>query len=49
MCTYLSKSEDETSSSGIKIVNENKCSNYEQMKAVASAYYSNRGNILCKK
>ena len=49
MCTYLSKSEDETSSSGIKLFNENKCSNYEQMKAVARAYSSNRGNILCKK
>ena len=45
MCAYLSKSEDTCSSAmkqAIKVSIENKCSNYEQMKAIARIYSSNR-------
>ena len=45
MCAYLSKSEDTCSSAvkqALKVSNENKCSNSEQMKAIARAYSSKR-------
>ena len=45
MCAYLGKSEDTCSSAmkqALKVSIENKCSNYEQMKAIARAYSSNR-------
>ena len=47
MCAYLSKSEDTCSNAmkqAIKVSIENKCSNYEQMKAIARIYSSNREN-----
>ena len=45
MCAYLSKSEDTCSNAmkqALKVSIENKCSNYEQMTAIACAYSSNR-------
>ena len=45
MFAYLSKSEDTCSNAmkqAIKVSIENKCSNYEQMKAIARIYSSNR-------
>ena len=44
MCVYLSKSEDICSNAmkqALKVSIENKCSNYEQVKAIACAYSSN--------
>ena len=44
MCAYLSKSEDICSNAmkqALKVSIENKCSNYEQVKAIARAYSSN--------
>ena len=44
MCAYLGKSEDTCSSAmkqALKVSIENKCSNYEQVKAIARAYSSN--------
>ena len=41
MCAYLSKSEDTCSNAmkqALKVSIENKCSNYDQMKAIACAY-----------
>ena len=37
MCAYLSKSKD-TMKQALKVSIENKCSNYEQMNAIARAY-----------
>ena len=51
MCAYLSMPEDSCSNAmkrALQLSIENKCSNYEQMKAIARAYSSNR-ECLCKK
>ena len=45
MCAYFSRSEDKRSNAikqALKVSIENKCGNYQQIKAIARAYSSNR-------